>query len=99
MSATHSATPTLADQEQLHHSADMVEKQADPSQAEADEALTGVEETSSGTEKQDVEAAQPPPKATDPEWDWNTDPANPYNWSTGKKWNQVLWLSWFALSS
>lgn len=30
-------------------------------------------------------------------WDWDTDPENPYNWSTKKKWGQVGMASSFAI--
>lgn len=30
-------------------------------------------------------------------WDWDTDPENPYNWSTKKKWAQVGMASSFAI--
>jgi len=29
---------------------------------------------------------------TKPAWDWATDPNNPYNWPTGRKWAQVSML-------
>ena len=35
-------------------------------------------------------------KSDESNWDWNTDPDNPYNWPTGKKWNQVAMISSFG---
>lgn len=42
--------------------------------------------------KTDVEAA---PDV----WDWDTDPANPWNWPAGKKWRQVLSISASAFAA
>lgn len=33
------------------------------------------------------------------DWDWDTDPANPYNWSLGKKIWQIVMISSMAFTA
>lgn len=36
-------------------------------------------------------------EGTSTTWDWDSDPDNPYNWSTGKKWAQVWMCASFGI--
>jgi hypothetical protein len=68
-----------------------ISKDAVPSEKEEAPGLPADTEVEAQTQAQT--------QATTSEWDWETDPQNPYNWPTSKKVWQVVWVSWFAFTA
>lgn len=82
----------------LNATADRPVPQADLSDGNTlTDAVDRMEQGARGSKSTSTRAGEKTQTSETSAWDWDTDPENPYNWKTGKKWAQVVMCASFGL--